>query len=115
MTTHSSILAWKIPLDRGGWRVTVHGVQSQTQLSGTHTHTHTHSFKCTETPESRQCPSATHTQMTPAYLGLALHHIQEARKKQQNYSVRVQGGVVETGDHCFLELHDGYTDVLCLD
>ena len=53
--------------------------------------------------------------MTPAHLGLALHHIQEARKKQQNYSVRVQGGVVETGDHCFLELHDGYTDVLCLD
>ena len=35
-------------------------------------------------------------------------------KKQQNYSVRVQGGVVETGDHCFLELHDGYTDMLCL-
>ena len=35
--------------------------------------------------------------MTPAHLGLALHHIQEAQKKQQNYSVRVQGGVVETG------------------
>ena len=83
MTTHSSILAWKIPLDRGGWRATVHGVQSQTQLSGAHTHTHTHSFKCTETPESRQCPSATHTQTTPADLGLALHHIQEAPKSSK--------------------------------
>ena len=26
MATHSSILAWRIPMDRGAWRVTVHGV-----------------------------------------------------------------------------------------
>ena len=26
METHSSILAWKIPTDRGAWRTTVHGV-----------------------------------------------------------------------------------------
>ena len=26
MVTHSSILAWKIPMDRGTWRATVHGV-----------------------------------------------------------------------------------------
>ena len=26
MTTHSSILAWRIPMDRGPWRATVHGV-----------------------------------------------------------------------------------------
>ena len=26
MTTHSSILAWRIPLDRGAWWATVHGV-----------------------------------------------------------------------------------------
>ena len=25
MTTHSSILAWKIPKDRGAWWATVHG------------------------------------------------------------------------------------------
>jgi hypothetical protein len=31
MATHSSILAWRIPLDRGTWWVTVHGVaNSQT-------------------------------------------------------------------------------------
>ena len=24
MATHSSILAWRIPMDRGGWRATVH-------------------------------------------------------------------------------------------
>ena len=30
MATHSSILAWKIPMDRGVWWATVHGVtQSQ--------------------------------------------------------------------------------------
>ena len=26
MATHSSILAWSIPMDRGAWRTTVHGV-----------------------------------------------------------------------------------------
>ena len=26
MATHSSVLAWRIPLDRGAWRATVHGV-----------------------------------------------------------------------------------------
>ena len=26
MGTHSSILAWRIPLDRGAWEATVHGV-----------------------------------------------------------------------------------------
>ena len=34
MATHSSILAWRIPLDRGAWQATVHGVtKSQTRLS----------------------------------------------------------------------------------
>ena len=26
MATHSSILAWRIPIDRGAWWTTVHGV-----------------------------------------------------------------------------------------
>ena len=31
MATHSSILAWRIPMDRGAWQATVHGVsKSQT-------------------------------------------------------------------------------------
>ena len=30
---HSSILAWRIPMDRGAWWATVHGItQSQTRL-----------------------------------------------------------------------------------
>ena len=34
MSTHSSILAWRISMDRGAWRATVHGVtKSWTQLS----------------------------------------------------------------------------------
>ena len=34
VATHSSILAWRIPMDRGAWRVTVHGVaKSQTPLN----------------------------------------------------------------------------------
>jgi len=34
MATHSSILAWRIPMDRGAWWATVHVVaKSQTHLS----------------------------------------------------------------------------------
>ena len=34
MATHSSILAWRIPMGRGAWRATVHGVaKSRTQQS----------------------------------------------------------------------------------
>ena len=33
MATHPSFLAWKMPMDRGAWRATVHGVtKSQTRL-----------------------------------------------------------------------------------
>jgi len=31
MATHSSVLAWRIPMNRGAWQATVHGVaKSQT-------------------------------------------------------------------------------------
>ena len=34
MATHSSILAWRIPMDRGAWRATVPGIaKGRTQLS----------------------------------------------------------------------------------
>ena len=34
MATYSSILAWKIPMDRGAWQATVHGIsKSRTPLS----------------------------------------------------------------------------------
>ena len=34
MATHSCILAWRIPMDRGAWRATALGVaKSQAQLS----------------------------------------------------------------------------------
>ena len=42
MVTHSSILAWRIPMDRGAWRATVHGVTESdmtevTERTGMHT------------------------------------------------------------------------------
>ena len=34
MAIHSSILVWRIPVDRGAWQATVHGVtKSQTRQS----------------------------------------------------------------------------------
>ena len=34
VATHSTILAWRIPMDGGAWRATFHGVtKSQTRLS----------------------------------------------------------------------------------
>ena len=34
MANHSSILSWRIPMDKGAWRATVHGVaKSRTRLS----------------------------------------------------------------------------------
>ena len=37
MAIHSSILAWRIPMGRGVWQATVHGVtKSWTQLSDLH-------------------------------------------------------------------------------
>ena len=34
MATYSSLLAWRITMDRGAWQATVHGViKSRTQLS----------------------------------------------------------------------------------
>ena len=39
ITTHSSILAWRIPMDRGAWQATVHGVtelDTTEQLSTAH-------------------------------------------------------------------------------
>jgi len=32
MATHSSVLAWRIPMDRGAWQAAVHGV-TKTRLS----------------------------------------------------------------------------------
>ena len=40
MATQSSILAWRIPMDRGAWGATVHGVaKSRTQLKRLSSHT----------------------------------------------------------------------------
>ena len=46
MATHSSILAWRIPMDKGAWQSTYsplcHKESDMTVRLNTHTHTHTH-------------------------------------------------------------------------
>ena len=33
MATHSSMLAWRIPIDSGAWRATVHGVAKESDMT----------------------------------------------------------------------------------
>ena len=41
MASHSSVLTWRIPMDRGAWQATIHRVaQSQTQMKRLSTRTH---------------------------------------------------------------------------
>ena len=44
LVPHSSMLAWRILMDRGTWRATVHGVTKSDTTELTHTHTHTHTL-----------------------------------------------------------------------
>ena len=52
MATHSSVLAWRIPTDRGAWWAIVHGVEESDMTEWAcvracacaHTHTHTVQF-----------------------------------------------------------------------
>ena len=39
LATHSSILAWRIPMDRGAWRATVYGVAELDMTERLSTHT----------------------------------------------------------------------------
>ena len=40
MATSSGILAWRLPMDRGAWRATVHGVESSDMPEGLSTAQH---------------------------------------------------------------------------
>ena len=33
MATHSNILAWRIPMDRGAWQATVHGIAKESDTT----------------------------------------------------------------------------------
>ena len=35
LAVHSSILAWRIPVDRGAWRAAVHGLRQDSATDGT--------------------------------------------------------------------------------
>ena len=61
MATHSSILAWRLPVDRGAWRAAAGGVtQSQARLKrlGPRAHAHTCVFAVCSRGAPRVLPSS---------------------------------------------------------
>ena len=52
MATHSSILVWRIPIDRGAWQATVHGVSESDRTEVTSLR-HTCSFYILSASQSR--------------------------------------------------------------
>ena len=60
MATHSSVLAWRIPMDRGAWGTMAHRVaQSWTQLSHLarmQAHTNIQPFYVSLEPKTKLCP-----------------------------------------------------------
>ena len=55
MATHSSILAWRIPMDRGAWRTAVQGVtKSQTRLTTERLSTAQQNFWFLEEPPTKE-------------------------------------------------------------
>ena len=90
MATHSCILAWRIPMDRGAWRATVcRAAKSQTRLKrlGTHARTcllhvqrvgrdwsdsaHTHARVCCTCKESDATEATRHTRTHVSVVGTA--------------------------------------------
>ena len=81
LATHSSILAWRIPMDRGAWWAIVHRVpKNLTQLKQLHTHTHTHTH--TRTSSTVFCAQSCPTLCSPedcSLPGSSAHEIFQAR------------------------------------
>ena len=46
MATHSNILAWRIPMDRGAWQAIVQGVAKSWDRTEATDHTHTSCLPC---------------------------------------------------------------------
>ena len=70
MTTHSSILAWRIPMDRGAWgwgEATVHRVTQDTTEMTEHTCMH----MCSEVSITLLGTISLHPLMPPGNLGLS--------------------------------------------
>ena len=44
LATHSSIVAWRIHMDRGAWRATVHSLKESDTTEPLSTHTHTENY-----------------------------------------------------------------------
>ena len=65
---HSSILAWRIPMDRGAWWATVHGAaKNQTRLKRLHRHACGWGTKCPSSPQLHPTPpqASPHTSPSP--------------------------------------------------
>ena len=85
MATHSSILAWGIPMDRGAWRATVHGVtKSWTQLRGLAQHTGRQAQEegCPPKSEHHEWRAGSRAQLPTPMPHLSSHSTEPSRPKK---------------------------------
>ena len=75
MATHSSILAWKIPMDRGAWWATVHGVAKSQDTIERLSHTHTYIHMCMHGKSLQSCL----TLYDPMDYSFSVHEIFQVR------------------------------------
>ena len=72
MATHSSIFAWKIPMDRGAWGAIAHGVtKSRTRLSNSALHsTSPHLWNPRHLPHQLSSLQIHHFSLSPVFLSI---------------------------------------------
>ena len=104
METHSSILAWKNPMDRGAWQAVVHRVMKELDVTE---HKHIHWWwadKC-------QIAQKSWGKMNNDNLGLAVQNLANERTSH-SYKVKTIFSLSETSQVSWVKIHAPFDHTL---
>ena len=101
MATHSSILAWRTPMDRGIWRATVHGVAE----SDTTKHTHRWTARCRHQGQAHGKGHRAHT-LSRQVISQCLHTFASPKALQIPYFERFTEASAHSHDQSLSESLD---------